>query len=95
MLGSKIDDLWSSVKPVNHRILQFGRHKFLAASFIVQDNPEGSISYSVLALTIHAGHFLKIRYTLPLPGGLGEETDIAHVELKMNDFLKEVALVLP
>ena len=46
----------------------------------------------MIALTINAKHFLKVRYTLPIPDGSGAGIDIAQVDLKVDDFLKEVAL---
>jgi len=92
MLASEIDDLWVSVMPVQHRALRFGSHAFLVAFFFLQDDLEDQYNYSVIALTINAKHFLKVRYTLPIPDGSGAGIDIAQVDLKVDDFLKEVAL---
>jgi len=95
MLGSEIDGPWGYVKPHQHRVLQYGSQAFLVASFFLQDDLEDQYDYSVIALTINTQNFLKIRYTLPLPDVPGTGFDIAQVDLKVNDFLKDVALALP
>jgi len=78
---------------MNQQVLGYYAHKFLVSWFLLQDQPDEEYQYSLLALSLHGDHYLKVRYSIRLPW-VRHCMNVALLNDRMLDFLDELAEAL-